>query len=144
MRIWTERRHQAEVHHELIWASIGTLTLLATLLLSKFLSEFPHYHYPCMFLKLTGKPCLSCGMTRSFLCAARGEFLAAWQWNPLGLLIMVGTVLYTPYAWAVVLFDLPPVRFRLTRRTERIIVRVLVVAGLVANWIYVWNSPMPY
>ena len=140
MRIWTERRLDSEVNHELIWASVGTMILLGALLLSML----PHYHYPCMFLKLTGKPCLSCGMTRSFLAVMHPNFLEAWRWNPLGLILMVGTLLYTPYAWAVVLFDLPPIRFRLTRRFERIAVTVGLLAGLAANWIYVWNNPMPY
>ena len=116
------------------------MILLGALLLSML----PHYHYPCMFLKLTGKPCLSCGMTRSFLAVMHPNFLEAWRWNPLGLILMVGTLLYTPYAWAVVLFDLPPIRFRLTRRFERIAVTVGLLAGLAANWIYVWNNPMPY
>ncbi len=128
------------MNHELIWASLGTMALLGTLVLS----ALPHYRYPCLFLKLTGKPCLSCGMTRSFLAVIHRNFLGAWRWNPLGLLLMLGTLLYTPYAWAVVLFDLPPIRFRLTRRFERIAVRVLLLTGAAANWVYVWNNPMPY
>lgn len=140
MRIWTEKRREPELNHELIWASIGTLVLLGALLLS----VLPAHQYPCMFLKLTGKPCLSCGMTRSFTCAVRGHFLTAWRWNPLGLALLVGTLLYVPYAWTTVLFKLPPIRVKLTRRSERIAVLILLFVALAANWIYVWNSPMAY
>ena len=140
MRIRAEKRRDSELNHELIWASIGTLVLLGAVLLS----VLPHYQYPCMFLKLTGKPCLSCGMTRSFTYAVRGHFLIAWRWNPLGLVLMLGTLLYVPYAWTVALFKLPPIRVRLTRRFERIALLALLLVALPANWIYIWNNSMAY
>lgn len=39
---------------------------------------------PCIFLKMTGLPCPSCGMTTSFAQLARGNILGALKANPAG------------------------------------------------------------
>jgi len=43
----------------------------------------------CAFLELTGVPCPQCGMTRSFVWAARGAFGVAWAHNPAGLALFL-------------------------------------------------------
>ena len=39
----------------------------------------------CLFKRWTGYPCLSCGLTRSFLHAVHGDWARACQLHPLGL-----------------------------------------------------------
>jgi hypothetical protein len=39
----------------------------------------------CAFLSLTGMPCPQCGMTRSFVYAARLDFVSSFLYNPGGL-----------------------------------------------------------
>ncbi|MEZ4235583.1 MAG: DUF2752 domain-containing protein [Myxococcota bacterium] len=39
----------------------------------------------CAFLKVTGQPCPQCGMTRSFVYAARGHFVTSFFYSPGGL-----------------------------------------------------------
>lgn len=39
----------------------------------------------CAWIQLTGQPCPSCGMTRSFAHAARLHFGQSWWYNPGGL-----------------------------------------------------------
>ena len=140
MQIRIVKSRPIDLKGELIWAVVTTVVLVGALVLPLL----PVYHYPCMFLKLTGKPCLSCGMTRSLVCAVRGEFLTAWRWNPLGLVLFFVMVVYAPYAWAVLLFGFPCVHVRLTRRWERIVIVVLILAALAVNWFLVWHSGMPY
>jgi len=41
---------------------------------------------PCAILKLTGRPCPSCGMTTAFAWFVRGELARSWRANPSGLL----------------------------------------------------------
>ena len=37
----------------------------------------------CMFRRVTGLPCLTCGMSRAWLCALRLDFAGAFFWHPL-------------------------------------------------------------
>ncbi len=36
-----------------------------------------------MFRRVTGLPCLTCGMSRAWLCALRLDFAGAFFWHPL-------------------------------------------------------------
>lgn len=42
---------------------------------------------PCLFLRLFGAPCPSCGMSRAFCAISHGEFMRALQFNSASLLI---------------------------------------------------------
>lgn len=44
-------------------------------------------HLPifCLFKAITGIPCPGCGMTRAFLELAKGDFVTAFQLNPLSI-----------------------------------------------------------
>lgn len=62
--------------------AVAAVTLvLGTLLLSQV--------YHCPFLWFTGIPCPGCGMTRAFLALVQGDFLAAFGYHPLFLLVLV-------------------------------------------------------
>lgn len=39
----------------------------------------------CPYRILTGLPCPGCGMTRSVVCFALGQFSRGWQYSPLGI-----------------------------------------------------------
>jgi hypothetical protein len=47
----------------------------------------------CTFLETTGLPCPSCGMTRSWVWAARGDLLRAMQYNLAGFLLFAWILL---------------------------------------------------
>jgi hypothetical protein len=51
----------------------------------------------CQFLKRTGLPCPSCGMTTSFSWYVRGNWLASFYVQPMGFLL---AVLATAAVWA--------------------------------------------
>jgi hypothetical protein len=36
----------------------------------------------CIWRAITGLPCPGCGMVHAFLALARGDFPAAWRFNP--------------------------------------------------------------
>jgi hypothetical protein len=46
-----------------------------------------HLFTPCIFKNVTGIACPSCGITRSVLSLANGSATAAFQVNPLGLIV---------------------------------------------------------
>src|SRR6516225_4174378 len=51
---------------------------------------------PCLFLKFTGWPCPSCGLTTSFAHAARFHFVRAAIAQPFGLVAFIMTALLVP------------------------------------------------
>ncbi|MCS7263873.1 MAG: DUF2752 domain-containing protein [Armatimonadetes bacterium] len=64
--------------------------VLIVTLIAYFLPSLPYQPPLCLFKLMTGYPCAGCGMTRSFEAAARGRFLEAFQWHPIGLAIFFG------------------------------------------------------
>jgi Protein of unknown function (DUF2752) len=51
---------------------------------------------PCNFLRLTGLPCPSCGLTTCFAYAIRLQFRKAFLANPFGILAFFGAVSLIP------------------------------------------------
>lgn len=84
---------------------------------------------PCLFHRLTGLPCATCGMTRMARAFAAGDLGAAFHWHP----VAAALVLLAPLAG---LWDL-----RLARRGEpfpalpdTVASRVLVAGLFAAAW----------
>jgi hypothetical protein len=78
----------------------------------------------CLFRRLTGRPCPSCGLTRSWNAAARLDLRRAHRLHPLGPATLVGAGLFA--AAPDLVLDQPWLR------SPR------VVGALVAGWLIVW------
>jgi hypothetical protein len=76
----------------------------------------------CLFRRLTGRPCPTCGLTRSWSAATRLDVRESTAWHPLGIPALVG---------AVVLATTPPASLERpeTRRWA---------AAAAAIWLAVW------
>lgn len=48
-----------------------------------------NYPVTCIHEKLTGEPCISCGLSHSFSLIVRGKFSEAYQWNPYGMRVFL-------------------------------------------------------
>jgi hypothetical protein len=98
-----------------------------------WLALTPHLR-PCIFHSLTGIPCPTCGTTRAATAFLNGDLLAAFAANPLaagvGLLFVIGA----PVAalWAFARWPVPVLPQPLPMWS-----RVVAVALIVANWLYV-------
>jgi hypothetical protein len=88
--------------------------------------------YTCLFKRLTGIPCPTCGFTRGALCLLHGRVGQAWLYNPL-LFSVLGVLLI---AIVLRLVFARSVRVYLTH-TERAIAWVLAVVLSCINWAYV-------
>ena len=116
-----------------MWARLAALLALvaATWLLARS-DALPHVTL-CLFQRVTGKPCPGCGMTRSMLALARGDFVESLRMHPLGvafaagLLAAIGGTLV-----GIVRGGDPPRRF-LERHGVRLVVALLVL--FLAQWI---------
>lgn len=78
-RCWNLRVKQSfsEVPKALIWKLIGLLVFFfLVLILNRF-------QFGCIFKRITGFDCISCGMTRACLHALRLDFAAAFSYHPM-------------------------------------------------------------
>lgn len=67
---------------------VGVCIVVYYLLVEAIFSAF------CPLVIMTGFPCPGCGMTRAFLCVFTGQFVRAWNLNPL----VYGWILFALYA----------------------------------------------
>jgi Protein of unknown function (DUF2752) len=127
-----------ETDHELVWflVSAGTFVLAASWIALKL--PWPI----CLFHALTGHPCATCGATRAAIAFFHGRFFAAWKWNPLAFVVYVALVIFNLYAFAIVITQAPRLRVLLAS-SEKKFLRVIVIALVLGNWIYlVAASPL--
>ena len=71
------------------------------------------YPVTCIHEKLTGEPCVSCGLSHSFSLILRGRFDEAYQWNVYGMRVFLFFALQLIMRIAFSLFY---VRFTNTRK----------------------------
>jgi len=125
-----------ETNHELIWLSVSSVGL--ALAASWLALKLP---WPiCLFHALTGRPCLTCGATRSAIAFFHAHFLAAFEWNPLAFLCYCALSLFNLYAFQVVVLRAPPLRIVRLSASERKFFRGFAIALLALNWAYLLLS----
>jgi len=137
MRLTVRHRIKTDLDHELIWLSVslGGLALAA----SWFALRLPWPH--CIFLSITGLPCLTCGATRSAIAFFHLDFWSAWKWNPLVFGALCGMSIFNAYAAAVLILRAPRFRMSQFSATERKFIRVAAILLLIANWAYLLSRP---
>lgn len=136
MQVSCRRLARREIDHELVWLSVSLGSLGIAAVWFSLGLPWPR----CVFHELTGLPCLTCGMTRSAIAFFHGHFLAALQWNPLIFALLCGVIAFDVYAFAVIAARTP--RFRILFRSagEKQSLRIIAIATLALNWIYLlWH-----
>ena len=121
-----------EVDHELLWLSVSLGALALAAAWQAIGLPWPH----CLFLAITGHPCLTCGATRATIQFLHGNFLAALRWNPLVFAFFCGATLFDFYAAVVLVTGAPRLRIRALTPAEKKWARILILALLALNWIY--------
>jgi hypothetical protein len=121
-----------ETNYELIWLGVSSVGLV--LAASWLALKLP---WPiCLFHALTGRPCLTCGATRSAIAFFHGHLLTALKWNPLAFLCYCALSLFNVYAFATVVMRTPRLRVAQVNPGERKFVRGSIIALLALNWAY--------
>lgn len=89
----------------------------------------------CLFHRLSGQPCPTCGSTRVVLAIGQGAWLAALRCNP-----MVALALPLGALWLGLRLSLgQALRVELSRR-ERSALLILALLALAANWVWVLRT----
>jgi Protein of unknown function (DUF2752). len=136
MRILRRPLAPRELDHEFIWLSVtlGGLAFAATW----FAIGLPWPH--CVFLTITGHPCMTCGATRSAIAFFQLDFAGALKWNPLVFAILCGFSIFDFYAFVVLIMRAPRLRIQFAA-TEKKFIRLAAFALLVSNWLYLLSRP---
>lgn len=116
--------------------SVGLVICSAGLLLLAGFFPFGKLPPLCTFKHLTGLPCLTCGMTRSWVSMVHGDVAQALAWNPVGAALCVLTLLWCLYLIGR-LAGAPALRLD-TSAAERRALRIGLVVGIAANWVFVF------
>ena len=130
MRIYWRRLRPGELDHELLWLLVSVTA--AALGAAWFALHLP---WPrCNFHALFGIPCFTCGSTRSAIALLQGNVAAAWSWNPLATIAMLGIAVFDVYAFGVLVSRAPRLRFNFANAKWPLLI-VLFAAGAL-NWVY--------
>src|SRR4051812_40120023 len=136
MELCRRRLRPGELDHESLWLGVSLGGLVSAALWLRLALPWPQ----CTFLGLTGHPCLTCGATRAAIEFFHGHFLAALRWNPLAFAVFCGVAAFDIYAAIILLTNAPRVRLALPSALERRWIRMLVIAMLALNWIYLLSN----
>lgn len=109
--------------------SVGLFALLGTWL--RVGLPWPH----CLFLSLTGYPCLTCGATRASIQLVHGHLWQAFLWNPLVLSVLVAIAFFDLYAGIAFVFRTRRLR-GIFSPVEKRAVRWTILVLAAANWGY--------
>jgi hypothetical protein len=137
MRVARRRLESGELDYELIWLSISLGFLVFATVWFALHLPWPH----CLFLTITGHPCLTCGATRSAIAFFHFDFWSAWKWNPLVFCFLSGLSIFDAYAFPVLILRAPRLRLAKFTTSEKYFIRVAAIVLLVANWAYLLSRP---
>src|SRR2546423_9470939 len=137
MRVVRRPLAPREIDHELIWLSVSLGSLAVAALWFALGLPWPH----CMFLTITGHPCLTCGATRAAIAFFHLDFRSAWSWNPLVFAVLCGLSIFDAYAFAVLVLRARRLRVVHFSAAEKNFVRAIAVILLLSNWIYLLSRP---
>ncbi len=116
-----------------IWAVVVGLLWLSLVAIAVYLSIKTGKHVElCLLKKITHIPCPTCGVTRSCLNILKGNFLAAFLFNPL---IFLAGFIFLIIATIKILFA-RSLKINLTKKEKKIIWVILTIL-FVVNWIYI-------
>ncbi|MDD5678455.1 MAG: DUF2752 domain-containing protein [Kiritimatiellae bacterium] len=92
----------------------------------------------CTFLRLTGYPCPSCGLTRGFVAMAHGQWLTVLHTCPLAALLYAATALVFAVNAAALMCRvcLTPGRWLTWRRRTWVIFLCFFGLLILSNWLY--------
>ena len=124
----------AVLAHHVPWAVLALGVLLAAALLP--LDRIPYTI--CTFLRLTGYPCPSCGLTRGFIAMAHGQCLAVLHTCPLVALLYAATALVFAVNTAALLCGvrLTPGRWLKWRASGWMVFLCFFGLLILLNWLY--------
>jgi len=116
-------KHSLSIH--VVWA----LILVAALAASHFLQSST-----CMFYKLTGLPCLTCGSSRAAQAFFLGDFIGMFYYNPLVIIFCGILFFFSLFKFLEFIFRFE-IRINVNRKIS-FTARMIVITLIAANWLF--------
>jgi hypothetical protein len=124
-------------HRQMLWIAVGVLVLSLLLVVRadghaafRFLPDWP-IPSSCPSQVVFGVDCPGCGLTRSFIHLAHGDWRRAFSTHRAGWLLALAVVLQIPYRLAGLLGRNPlPLGTRLPK-----LFGLALIAALIGNWV---------
>jgi hypothetical protein len=138
MRIARRPLGPGELDHELVWLAVSLGSLMLAAIWFKLHFPWPH----CLFLAITGHPCLTCGATRSTIAFIHGDFWSALKWNPAFFVFLCGLSIFDAYAFVALTARTRRLRIVQATPAQKRFVRVIFVIALFSNWVYLLTRPV--
>jgi hypothetical protein len=140
MQVCGHRARAGELDPELLWLAVSLGGVVAAGLWLAVGLPWPH----CLFLALTGHPCVTCGATRAAIQFLHGHLYEAWRWNPLLFVFFCGVALFDAYAIVVLTTGARRLRVLGVTPREKNFIRLLAVTLLAMNWLYLLAQSSRY
>lgn len=88
----------------------------------------------CSLKRISGLDCPGCGLTRSLISLAHGDFAQAWHFNPAGMAVAVVVVIQLPYRlWQLARWKRGLPEFRWRGLTNGVILSLAI--ALFTQWL---------
>jgi hypothetical protein len=129
MKIYIKNNPAATNIH-IIWGPIALLVIAAAGFFKDFLDLLP----PCIFHKVTGVPCLTCGATRSIVALSRLDFASSFLHNPLTMIFAIALVVFSSISLFGYIIKKSLV-LKFSEREKRAL-RIGAVALIALNWLF--------
>jgi hypothetical protein len=101
------------------------------------ISQPEHAFDVCLFKKITGVPCPSCGTTHSVVSIFHGMFLVALHYNPIGYIVAIMLIIIPP--WIITdLISGKETFFKFYKKTELVIRKKWIAIPSVLLILTIW------
>lgn len=88
----------------------------------------------CVLYHTFGIKCAFCGMSRSFVAMADGNFQKAWQYHRLGAALFVFILLQIPYRiWSLIIY---PKKINRAVQKPLLLFGTAVLIAIFVNWLF--------
>jgi hypothetical protein len=130
MRAYLYKRDSGRIEFGIIYGAIALLALYA--------ARFPQiimFPSSCVFKRIAGMPCPTCGSTRAVLHLSHGEIIAALAVNPLTSSCFLAGILYFLYSFITLAPGIPRVGFAFSDAEKNALLAGAATLAMM-NWMY--------
>lgn len=114
----------------IIWGPMALLFIIVAGFFKDFLGVLPE----CVFHRVTGVPCLTCGATRSIVALSQFDLISSLALNPLTPIFAIALVVFSSISLSGYIFKKSLV-LKFSEREKKLL-RIGAVALIVVNWLF--------